>query len=247
MITPRKEYLSKLGQIQQAISSENFFPIPEVEQIYKIDLNTRRVEAPAFLSVTDDNEAEILFFEVDRFFDKKDLAQTTCVILYENAAREHFMYPVPCMDLETKKEENKILLPWVINSDVTWEAGTVKFAFQFYEINPGTLKFEYTLNTAETVTRVLQGMRFYYVDATSRAAADYQAGEWGKKYINYFTKVANTIGNSYRYQHAASTYNKEETYYLREEEFRISDGTKLEAIYASLDTLKKNALKWMEI
>jgi hypothetical protein len=44
-----------LAQIQQAITGENYFPIPEVEKIYKIDLNTRQVEAPATLSITDDN------------------------------------------------------------------------------------------------------------------------------------------------------------------------------------------------
>ena len=35
MITPREEYLSKLGQIQQANQNGTYFPIPEVEQIYK--------------------------------------------------------------------------------------------------------------------------------------------------------------------------------------------------------------------
>lgn len=246
MITSHNEYLSKLGQIQRAITEEYYYPIPEAEKIYKIDLDTRQVEAPATLSVTEDNEAEILFFEVDRYFDKKDLAQTTCIINYVNASGEHFVYPIPCMDIITKAEENKILLPWVISSDVTWSAGTVKFAFKFYEINTGTLEFTYMLNTAVAQTRVLQGMQFNYVEATERAAADYVAGNWPTKHINYFIKVTNTAGH-YRYQHASANYDNKQIYYLREEEFRISDGTKLEAIYAKLDEIKKNALKWVEI
>lgn len=246
MITPRDEYLSNLAQIQRAITSENYFPIPEAEKIYKIDLDTRRIEAPAHLSVTDDHEAEILFFEVDRFFDKKDLLQTTCIITYANAAGDYFVYPVPCMDAITKRNENKILLPWVISSDVTWAAGNVEFAFMFYEINAGTLEFLYVLKTMPSTTKVLQGMRFRYIDATERAAADYQSGSWGQKYINYFIKIKNSQ-NTYRYQHAPQVYDSKQTYYLREEEYRISDGTKLEAIYQQLDQLKKNTLKWVEI
>jgi hypothetical protein len=54
---------------------------------------------------------------------------TTCVITYTNAANESFVYPVPCMDAITKRNDNKIIIPWVIGSDVTWKAGTVNFAF----------------------------------------------------------------------------------------------------------------------
>ena len=71
MITPKEEYLSKLGQIQLANQNGTYFQIPEIEQVYKIDLNTRRCEAPSHLSVTDDHQAEILFFEVDRNDDDK--------------------------------------------------------------------------------------------------------------------------------------------------------------------------------
>lgn len=246
MITPREEYLSNLAQIQRAITSENYFPIPEAEKIYKIDLNTRRAEAPAHLSVTDDHEAEILFFEVDRFFDKKDLLYTTCIITYSNAAGENFIYPVPCMDAITKRDENKILLPWVISSDVTWAAGNIKFAFTFYEINAGTLEFLYVLNTVPSTTKVLQGMQFKYVDATERAAADYTSGNWGQKYINYFVKIFNTSGH-YRYQHASAVYNDKEEYYMREEEFRIAEGTTFDALYQAISDLKKQTLKWVEI
>ena len=246
MTTSSEEYLNKLVQIQLGIDGRNYFPIPEIERIYKIDLNTRKVEAPLHLSVTDDHESEIIFFEVDRFFEKKDLSYTTCVILYENAAREHFMYPVPCMDVVSKAAENKIIMPWVISSDVTWGAGNVKFAFMFYEINPGTLKFEYLLQTLEAQTKVLQGMKFNYVDATEQAAQDYKDGKWAVACKNYFVKIHNSFG-SYRYVHATPIYNAEETYYKREEEMRISDGTKLEAIYAALDEFKKGGLKWVEI
>lgn len=247
MITPKNEYLSNLAQIQMGINGENYFPIPEAEKIHKIDLNTRIVEAPALLSVTNEHEAEILFFEVDRFFDNMDLLQTTCLINYVNAAGEHFIYSVPCVDAVTKRDEGKLLIPWVIESDVTWKAGTIKFAFQFYEINTGTLEFEYMLRTVPATTRVAQGLDTQYLEATEAAAADNAAGQWAIKHINYFIKISSPSGQSYRFQHALAVYNPSETYYKRAEEMRISDGTKLEAIYQQLDQLKKNSLKWVEI
>lgn len=244
MITSQNEYLSSLAQIQMGINGENYFPIPAAEKIYKIDLNTRTVEAPALLSVTQDNEAEILFFEVDRYFDNMDLLNTTCVINYVNAIGEHFVYPVPCVDAVTKRSEDKLLLPWVISSDVTWAAGAVRFAFQFYEINTGTLEFEYMLRTLAASTKVGQGLDVQYQDATAAAAADNKAGNWATKYIDYFVKIASSSGKSYRFQHAPATYSATETYYKRADEMRISDGTKIDAIYQQLDQLKKNSLKW---
>lgn len=247
MITPQNEYLNSLAKIQMGFNGENYFPIPSAEKIYCINLDTRIVEAPALLSVTEDHEAEILFFEVDRYFDNMDLLNTTCVINYSNAIGEYYVYPVPCVDAQTKRDENKLLLPWVINSDVTWAAGTVKFAFSFYEINTGTLEFEYMLKTQPSTTRVVQGLNTQYKEATEAAAADNAAGNWATKHINYFIKVSSPSGKSYRFQHAPVIYSASETYYKRADEMRISDGTKIDAIYQQLDQLKKNALKWVEI
>jgi hypothetical protein len=58
------------------------------------------------------------------------------------------------MDIVTKRVENKIIIPWVIESAVTWVAGPVKFSFKFFELNPGTLEYTYQLNTLTSVTKV---------------------------------------------------------------------------------------------
>lgn len=248
MITPKEEYLNKLGQIQQANQNGTYFPIPEVEKIYTIDLNTRRCEAPSHLSVTDDHQAEIIFFEVDRYFDKQDLAALTCVISYVNASGEYYVYPVPCKDTTTKREEGKMILPWVIDSDVTWGAGTVRFAFKFYEINPATLEYSYALSTTPATTKVLEGLRVRYVNATEQAREDNVAGKWAveERYLNYFVKQFNT-SNDYRYVHATAIFDPKEIYYKREDAFRISDTDKLDAIYAKLDELTRTTTKWVEV
>lgn len=246
MITSREEYLSHLAQIELAHNALYFFPIPEVEKIYKINLDTRQVEAPALLSVTEDNQAEIIFFEMDRYYDKKDLSQTTCIINYQTADGGNYVYHVPCMDITTKREENKILLPWVIESNVTGVAGTVKFAFKFYEINPGTLEYLYQLNTLVATTKIGQGMQFKYVAASQRAAADYQAGIWDTAFRGYFIKKYNSAGH-FRYEHASPIYNDKIDYFMREEEFAISDSSRLDEIWSKLSELSRGGVKWVEI
>lgn len=248
MITSQEEYLSNLAQIQLMRESNYYFPIPESEKIYKINLNTRAVEAPAHLSVVGDHESEIIYFEVDRYFDQKDLAQTTCIILYINAAKENLVYAVPCMDITSK--DGKIILPWVISSDVTWTAGNIQFAFQFYELDSETLEYIYMLNTKSATTSVLQGLSFGYIEATTQAAADFEAGVWGENNAKtYYIKITNSTGYC-RYQVAPAEYSNSLTYYLRAEEEHISSGTSLESIYKRLGQLEKNAastLKWVEI
>jgi hypothetical protein len=172
----------------------------------------------------------------------------TCVISYINASGEYYVYPVPCKDTVTKRDEGKMILPWVIDNDVTWGAGTVKFAFKFYEINPGTLEYRYALSTIPTTTKVLEGMRVHYIDATEQAAADNVAGKWAveERYLNYYIKQVNTAGD-YRYAHASEIFDPQQTYYKREDAFRISDTDKLDAVYAKLDQLTRAGLKWVEI
>ena len=248
MITTREEYLKNLVKIQLMENGDIFFPIPETEKIYKINLNTRTIEAPAYLSVTDDHEAEIIFFEVDRYFDLKDLATTTCIISYINAAGENFIYSIPYID--TTSKENKILMPWIITSDVSWKAGSVKFAFKFYEIDSKTLDFTYVLNTQPATTKVLQGLELKYIDATAHAATDYAAGKWTEVYNTYYIRQTNLTGQ-YKYVPASETYDTAITYYKREEELRaISHGTSLEDIIDRLAKLENSSagvgsVKWI--
>jgi hypothetical protein len=172
----------------------------------------------------------------------------TCVITYINASGEYYVYPVPCKDTTTKRDEGKMIIPWVIDNDVTWGAGTVRFAFKFYEINPETLEYSYALSTVPATTRVLEGIRARYVEATEQAEADNAAGEWAVKerYLNYYVKRFNSA-KDYRYAHASEIFDPNETYYRREDAFRISDAEKLDLYYQKMKELTSSALKWVEI
>lgn len=112
MITRPNEYWDLLYRIcdknNTAATSGQIPPIllPSDEPTLKIDLNTRKIDAPEFLSVMYDHKSEILFFEVDRYYDGMDLANTCCVVQYLNAnpkKPEGRIYAVPFYDTVSRQ------------------------------------------------------------------------------------------------------------------------------------------------
>lgn len=171
MISTSQEYLKHLHIIQD----ENFpqllaTDIPVDEPKLFIDLNTRTVSAPEFLSVEKDHNAETLYFMVDRYFDNVDLSTMSCIVQYRNASVDNkkngYIYAVPQYYLIAPEGEQKLIFPWVIEGPATAYSGTVTFSVKFYRIsgewneNPdeSTLAYDYVLNTQSAKSRVLTGM-----------------------------------------------------------------------------------------
>lgn len=101
MISTPLEYYQKLWQIQSKNPPELAVLLPSTEKIFNIDLNTRTIEAPEYLSVAKDHNAETIYFKVDRFFDNVDLTNTVCLIQFINANKEEHLYAVPFYDITT--------------------------------------------------------------------------------------------------------------------------------------------------
>lgn len=174
MITSAYEYLSHLQEIQNINLRKERLNIPEEEPVYEIDLNTRTIETPTFLSVETDHTAETIFFKVDRYFDTVDLAESTCIIQYVNAKGKSYIYAVPIYDTQTLAAEGKMLIPWTIQGPATVAAGTIKYAIRFYHIHkePITIQngneisdiekynyyFDYIINTIPSTSRILSGL-----------------------------------------------------------------------------------------
>ena len=55
------------------------------DDIFDIDLNSRTVNIPQFLSVRYDHNAEIIYFRCARYLGNMDLVNSVCVIEYINA------------------------------------------------------------------------------------------------------------------------------------------------------------------
>ena len=142
--------------------------LPSNETIYEIDLNTRTIHAPEFLSVATDHYAETIYFKVDRFFDNMDLTKTVCIIQYENKNAKNetggpaggFAYLVPFYDIEYFRSvgEDKILIPWCINGPATAAAGPITFSFRFFLMDDSGVKYLYNLNTQPATSKILHGM-----------------------------------------------------------------------------------------
>ena len=163
MITDSQEYNEKLWQIQSNAPTTKAILLPGDETIYEIDLNTRSISVPKFLSVAKDHQAETIYFKFDRFFEHIDLTTKCCVIQYTNAAGNSYLYPVPFYDVETLGYEKKVIIPWCIQGAATEKAGTVKFAITFYSIDLNK-KLNYCLNTLMATGEILNGQNVNNLD-----------------------------------------------------------------------------------
>lgn len=156
MITGSAEYKKYLLTLANSYNPPNvLFRIPANEPIYEIDLNTRTVSAPKFLGVEADHASEMIYFEVDRFYDGMDLSQCIGAIQFQNAKHEEYIYIVPAYDLISSP--GKIIFGWNILSPVTKYGGVVQFSIKFFKIDKNSGELLYELNTLVCKTKVLIG------------------------------------------------------------------------------------------
>ena len=138
--------------------------LPEDNQIFELDLNTRTVNIPQFLSVQFDHNSEVIYFKTPRWFEGVDLASTTCIIQYINADGDCGIYCVPFFDLTHFEIDDKghqvpmILFPWSLGGLATISAGILTFSIKFYILNGDTKKFTFNLNTVPTEGIILHGL-----------------------------------------------------------------------------------------
>lgn len=168
-------YEDILYQIHTEKKQDNkTYQIPEGEEVFYVNLNTRNIEAPKFLSVQYDHNSETIYFKCDRYFDGVDLARDdiTILIQYENAnpdpKKKGYLYVPSYKDTKTFKEDNQIAFPWVIEGAATAYSGTVTFSIKFYKTvlsddngeDSRIKKYEYyfNLNTLSSTSKVLHGM-----------------------------------------------------------------------------------------
>ena len=174
MIVSPQEYESLLHRLMDPNEFTSMLRIPEDEPIYDIDLNTRKVNAPEFLSVEEDHNSEIIWFRTDRFYDNIDLYSSTCWIQYINADQEQYFYAAPLVVSVEEYGSEKILIPWAISKEVAKTTGTIQFSFQFFKLSEDKLRFLYILNTQIAKSKILTGLR---VDPSAFLTDDNQTEE----------------------------------------------------------------------
>lgn len=174
MVTTAQEYFSNLD-ILQNVNQPAYALLPSAENIYRINVKSRTVEAPEFLSVEKDYKSETIYFSVDRYVNYMDLAQTCCIIQYRNINSEKGtrFYPVPFFDIYKFADQNKIVFPWCLDAHVTETPGPVEFSIQFFRIgeklnsrNEAVKVLTYNLNTLPARSEVLRGLREVQLEET---------------------------------------------------------------------------------
>ena len=148
-------------------------------QIYDIDLNTRVINAPEFLSMERDHHAETIYFRVDRYVDQIDLSTKTCIVRYVNANGDAYMYQVPFYDVTSEAEDGKMLFPWCLSGAVTAVPGPVKFSVKFYDVDKDG-KISFSLHT-----KVAQGKVLFGMDLDQQLAEDYSLSASAEEDLRY--------------------------------------------------------------
>lgn len=172
MIVSPEEYSGLLSRLIDPNEYTDLLRIPTDEPLYEINLDERKINAPEFLSVTEDHNSEIIWFITDRFYDNIDLYDSTCWIQYVNAANEEYFYYAPILVGVQEFGSEKILIPWAIGQDVTKENGVVQFSFQFFKLSEDKLRFLYVLNTQPAKSKVLTGLRVNPMDIITSGGSE---------------------------------------------------------------------------
>lgn len=151
--------------------------LPNENQIHEVDLSTRTINVPQFLSVRYDHNAEVIYFKTPRYFEGVDLADTICVIQYINARGQAGIYYVPYYDVDhydsdfddtiiNEEEYDQqlllstpvMLIPWSIGGLATIASGRLQFSIRFYKIDDDTKKFLFNISTKPASGQILHGL-----------------------------------------------------------------------------------------
>lgn len=171
--SPQELFYSLTNDNSLANGIELYYTISPDEPIYKIDLNTRDVETPEFLSVLEDHNAEVVWFKVDRFHDDVDLYGTTCWIQYKNAEKEEYITASIPRAIDDNNH-NMLYIPWPITGPATRAAGPIEFSFQFFKLDETKKKVLFSLHTKTVKSKILYGLHINPLDSINYDEVKYE-------------------------------------------------------------------------
>lgn len=155
-ITDLPTYYRLLQEIR-GVGEYALLRIPEEEQLFEINANTRKINIPDHfakngLGVQGDHTAEVIFFRINRYFDEMDLSlcsgdKGACYIQWSTGdntrqqATKAYAFDVT---------ENHIIFGWVISNKATKKAGKLNFSVRFvqWEDDPDVYTYSWSTLTA---------------------------------------------------------------------------------------------------
>ena len=245
MITTAEEYLKAIWLLNDGNPQVKAITVPSDEPIYEIDLTSRTIKSPTFLSVEKDHTAETIYFIVDRMFGETDLATTTCIVQFINAAGEGRFYPVPFLDTITysgNNAEKRYVKSYVIYSN--YEKG------KYYVLNEENNSYELSYDAFD------ENQSYYsYVDQPKMLIPWVIEGEATKvagpvQYSIRFYKV-DASGEKITYNLNTKVATSKVLNGINEDEMKESEDqfapTELEKIYSRINQLEiEKEIYWVE-
>ena len=164
-------YMHDLTEIDMNNNALKFTKLPLDEKNFKITLNDRKITIPSELSeisVRGDEIAEIVYFEVDRYYDSTDLNETEIIIEWINAGKQKGYSRPYGQDVDLIP--GKIVFGWPLSSKITEVDGNVSFAVRFYRADDtqGSSGITYSLSTIEHTIKVRKGIEINLKDIVDK-------------------------------------------------------------------------------
>lgn len=104
------------------------------------------------IAVQGDEVAEIIYFEIDRFFDATDLSLMDIAVQWiheedlKGAGDPYYRYtPIVIKDIESNP--GKLIFGWPISSDITSRSGKINFSIRFYRIDGNQIIYSLSTQT----------------------------------------------------------------------------------------------------
>lgn len=173
--------LSNISTIDDLNYGRKFTRLPLSEPHFTIDANTRAITIPAEfrkngIAVQGDDLAEVVYFEIDRYYDYMDFANCEIAIQWETARGKNrkgeTVEAVTSISqpylVDIESEPGKLIFGWAISDVLTDVAGTLKFSVRFYQFNEKN-EIAYNFNTLTATTSVKSGL---YIDITNLSKDD---------------------------------------------------------------------------
>lgn len=167
------EYFLALNDIIDKAPEEEWqyytiLPLPNDSETYgeptfKVDANTRVITVPnkfKNIAVVGDNTAEIIYFEIDRFFDATDFGADEMIAAIEWQRTSNGNVATGISSAYTKELtiiSDKVLIGWAIDEEIASEAGTIEFALRIFSRNEsGEVDYSFsTLPAKATISKTL--------------------------------------------------------------------------------------------
>ena len=208
MVTNPAEYAKLLWKIQDQNPPTTALLLPRSEKLIHVDLDTRLITAPEYLSVATDHRAETVFFVMDRFHDNVDLSTMNCVVEFVSYDEldhnpKSGLFAVPFIDKDTLINKGQIIVPWLIEGLATMQAGHVSYSLKFFQVSEdNNTKMNYVLNTQPAKSKILKGSEFDGVAVQSDV--EKMMGTTMEELVNSdklvdFSNISNNIQWAYEY------------------------------------------------